>query len=149
MLNRSFNDAFLTRWATHYSRYGTDDMTSSLSYLRSRATYARNVVTGTGGQTAPVPVVAFARTSAATMDVTTPFATITGSGWIDVDIIRLAGSPEPLTVTWTTQNAWSLQLPLLIGTNLYSARDTHVLLLTLLMQKEIVTGLTAGGVKGG
>ena len=78
------------------------------------------MVTGTGGQTAPVPVVTFARTSAATMDVTTPFATVTGSGWIDVDLIRLAGSPEPLTVTWITQNAWSLQLPLLIGPNLYT-----------------------------
>lgn len=120
VLNRSFNDAFLTRWATHYSRYGTDDMIGSLGYLRGRATYARNVVNGTGGQAAAVPVVAFARTSAATMDVTTPFATITGSGWIDVDLIRLAGSPEPLTVTWTTQNAWSLQLPLLIGSNLYT-----------------------------
>jgi hypothetical protein len=54
------------------------------------------------------------------MNVATPFATITGSGWIDVDFIRLAGSPEPLPVTWTTQNAWTLQLPVLSGTHNYT-----------------------------
>ena len=120
VLNRSFNDAFLTRWATHYSRFGTDDMTGSLGYLRARATYARNVINGTGGQTAPVPLVAFARTSAASMDVTTPFATITGNGWIDVDAIRLAGNPEPLAVTWTGQSTWRLELPVLDGTHPYT-----------------------------
>ncbi len=121
ILNRSFNDAFLTRWATHYNRFGTaDNLTAALPYLRARANYARNVVNGTGGQTAAVPVVPFARTSAATMNVATPFATIPGSGWIDVDFIRLAGSPEPLPVTWTTQNAWTLQLPGLSGTQTYT-----------------------------
>ncbi len=120
VLNRSFNDAFLTRWATHYSTFGTDDMIGSLTYLRARATFARNVVTGTGGQTAPVPVVAFARTSAATMNIATPFATVTGNGWIDVNAIRLAGSPEPLAVTWTGQSTWTLQLPVLIGTHNYT-----------------------------
>lgn len=116
-LNRSFNDAFLTRWATHYSKFGVDDISSSLAFLRSRATYVRNLVTGAS---APVPVVAFNRTSAATQNVATPFATVTGSGWIDIDFLRLADSPQPLAVTWTTQNAWSLQLPLFLGTRTYT-----------------------------
>lgn len=119
ILNRSFNDAFMTRWATHYSTFGTDDMTASLTYLRSRATFARSVVTGTNGQIAPVPNTAFIRTSAASMSVTTPFATITGDGWIDIAFIRLGGSPEPLAVTWTDDNSWSLQLPLFKGTRTY------------------------------
>jgi hypothetical protein len=120
VLNRSFNSTFLTRWATHYSRFGTDDMTGSLGYLTGRATYARNVITGTNGQTAPIPNVAFARTSADNTSVTTPFATVNGRGWIDIDFIRLAGSPEPLATTWTGSNTWTLQLPLLVGTNTYT-----------------------------
>ena len=120
VLNRSYNDAFLTRWATHYSTFGTDDQKGSLPYLRARATYARNLVTGQNGQTAPVPVVAFSLTSGATMDVATPFATITGKGWIDVDRIRLAGSSGQLAVTWTDVNSWTLQLPLFVGTRLYT-----------------------------
>ena len=120
VLNRSYNDAFMTRWATHYSTFGTDDLRTSLTYLRARATYARNVVTGQNGQTAPVPVVAFSLTSGATMEVATPFATITGKGWIDVDTIRLAGSPGQLSVTWTDANSWTLQLPLFVGTQLYT-----------------------------
>jgi Lamin Tail Domain/CotH kinase protein len=120
ILNRSFNDAFLTRWATHYSTFGTDDMTGSLTYLRDRATYARNVINGTGGQTAAIAPAAFTRTSAATLTVSTPFATITGDGWIDINTIRLAGSPEPLAVTWTDENSWTLQLPLFVGTQIYT-----------------------------
>ena len=52
--------------------------------------------------------------------MTTPFATITGDGWIDIDSIRLAGSPEPLALTWTDDNSWTLQLPLFVGTQLYT-----------------------------
>ncbi len=37
ILNRSFNTATMTAWATHYSRFGTDDMTTSLAYLTARA----------------------------------------------------------------------------------------------------------------
>ncbi|MDB6069429.1 MAG: hypothetical protein JWL81_600, partial [Verrucomicrobiales bacterium] len=119
VLNKSFNDTFLTRWATHYSTFGVDDMTTSLPFLRARATYVRNLLNGVG-QTAPVPVVAFTRTSAATMTSTAPFATITGDGWIDIDTIRLAGNPVPLNVTWTDDNSWTLQLPLFAGTHTYT-----------------------------
>ena len=51
MLNRSFNDAFLTRWATHYSTFGTDDMTGSLHLSPQPRTYARDVIQGTDTST--------------------------------------------------------------------------------------------------
>ncbi len=122
VLNRSFNDAFLTRWAAHYTCFGGDDMTTSLAFLRARATYVRNLVTGAGGQTAPVPQIAFSLTSGGPLSVTTPFATVTGRGWIDVEEIRLLGSDDALPVTWTTQDAWTLQLPLrpLAGAQVYT-----------------------------
>jgi hypothetical protein len=126
ILNRSFNTAFLTQWATHYSRFGTDDMTTSLAYLTARAQYARDVVNGQNGQVAPIPPVAFARTSPASISVSTPFATVSGDGWINIAQIRLLGSAEPLAVTWTDDNSWSVQLPVSAGIHTYTlvAYDT-------------------------
>ncbi len=122
ILNRSFNTATMTAWATHYQRFGTDEMVNSsvVAYLTPRAQYARDVVTGTNGQTAPIPFVAFARTSASPATVSTPFATVTGVGWINLAEIRLLGSAEPLAITWTSDTAWTLQLPIAAGTNTYT-----------------------------
>ena len=121
VLNRSFNTTTMTYWATHYSRFGTDDMVPMVSgYLTPRTNYARDVILGQNGQTAPVPQVAFARTSASPVTVGTPFATVTGNGWINVNEIRLQGATEPLPVTWTGESTWSLQLPLTAGTNTYT-----------------------------
>jgi hypothetical protein len=120
ILNRSFNTTFLTRWAQHYSKFGTEDMTASLSYLTARAAYAMNVINGTGGQTAPIPPITFGITTVSPLTVSTPFATIAGRGWINVAEIRLAGSTEPLAVTWTSANTWTLQLPISAGSRSYT-----------------------------
>lgn len=120
VLNRSFNATFLTRWAQHYSRFGTEDMTASLGYLNARAQHARNVINGTGGQIAPIPQVPFRITTASPLTVSTPFATIAGDAWIDVAEIRMPGSAEPLAVTWTDDNSYTLQLPISAGTNNYT-----------------------------
>jgi hypothetical protein len=120
VLNRSFNTTTMSYWATHYSRFGTDDMVPSVSaYLTPRTNYARDVILGQNGQTAPIPQTAFARTSASPITVGTPFAAVSGNGWINVNEIRLQGSAEPLAVTWTSESTWSLQLPLSAGTNTY------------------------------
>ncbi len=121
ILNRSFNTATMTKWATHYSRFSTDDMTSLVTgYLTPRAAFARDVIYGLNGQVAPIAQVAFARTSASPATSSTPFTTLTGNGWVNVSEIRLAGSNEPLAVTWTGQSTWSLQLPVSAGTNTYT-----------------------------
>jgi hypothetical protein len=120
ILSRSFNTAFLTRWAQHYSKFGTDDMTTSLPYLTARAQYASNVINGTGGQVAPIPVVPFRITTPNPTTSNSPFLTLVGDGWIDVAEIRLAGSTVPFAVTWTDDNSWSLQLPVSPGVNTYT-----------------------------
>ena len=115
ILNRSFNTATMTAWATHYSRFGTDDMVGSVSaYLTPRAAYAMSQIN------AQIPPVTFARTSASPVNVSTPFATVSGDGWVDIAEIRLQGSAQPLAVTWTDDNSWTLQLPIAAGTNTYT-----------------------------
>ncbi|MES2569015.1 MAG: lamin tail domain-containing protein, partial [Verrucomicrobiota bacterium] len=121
VLNRSFNTTFMTKWATHYSRFGTDNLTAQVSsYLTPRANYALNVINGTGGQIAAIAKVPFRITTVSPVTVSTPFATIIGDGWINVAEIRLQGSNEPLAATWTDDNSWTLQLPIMAGTNLYT-----------------------------
>jgi hypothetical protein len=112
VLNKSFNDAFLTKWATHYSRFGVS-MTASLPYLRNRATYARNQVN------TAVPSVPFSITTTGPLTVNTPTAALTGKGWVNVAEIKLEGARSPLPVTWTAISTWSIQLPLRGGTQTY------------------------------
>ncbi len=115
VLNRSFNTATMSTWATHYSRFSTDDMTSLVTnYLTPRAAYAMSQIS------VAIPSVAFTRTSAATMAVSTPFTTVSGSGWVNVAEVRLSGSVEPLAVTWTGESTWTLQLPVSAGMNIYT-----------------------------
>lgn len=112
ILNRSFNTSYMTTWATHYSRFGTDDMVGSVSsYLTPRAAFAMSAIT------TAIPNVAFTRTSAASVTTSQPFITVTGDGWINIAEIRLQGSSQPLAVTWTDDNSFSLQLPVTAGTN--------------------------------
>ena len=116
VLNRAFNTPTMTQWATHYQRFGTDEMVNSsvVNYLTPRANYALSQVS------AQIPFAAFTRTSADNITVTTPFTTVTGNGWVNIAEIRLQGSAEPLAVTWTGQSTWSLQLPVSAGTNTYT-----------------------------
>jgi len=112
VLNKSFNDAFFTKWATHYSRFGVS-MTGSLTYLRNRAIYARNQVN------TAVPSVPFGITTSGPLSVDTPTAALTGRGWVNVSAIRLQGDKSPLPVTWTAASTWSIQLPVRGGTHTY------------------------------
>jgi Lamin Tail Domain/CotH kinase protein len=115
ILNRTFNTSFMTTWATHYSRFGTDDMTAQVSaYLTPRASFAMSQIT------ANIPMVTFARTSASPVTVNTPFATVSGDGWVNVAQIRLLGSAEALAVTWIDDNSWTLQIPVGAGTHTYT-----------------------------
>jgi hypothetical protein len=116
ILNRSFNTSTMTTWATHYTKFSSDDMTGSLSYLTQRAAVARNAIN------TAIPPVNFARASPSPVTVATPFATVSGVAWVDVAGIRLQGATKPLAVTWTgaTDTSWSLQLPLSPGMNTYT-----------------------------
>lgn len=125
VLDRSFNDAFLTKWATHYAKFGADDVSTSLPVLRLRANYLRDIIMGTNvsgsnaGLTRVIANAPFTISTVGPVTSGTPFTTITGDGWLDIDSIRLQGNPMPMAVTWTDDNSWSIQLPVSAGTNAY------------------------------
>lgn len=115
ILKRSFNTATMNRWATHYSKFSSDDMTGIVSsYLTPRAAFAQEQVN------AAVRRVTFSVASPAdNASINAANTTLTGNGWVDVAEIRLAGSPAPLDVTWTSDMAFTLKLPLGPGTRTY------------------------------
>lgn len=111
-LNKGFTDAFLTKWATHYSKFGVS-MTGYLPFLRARATYARGQVF------TAVPQVPFRITTPGPLSVATPTANVKGDGWVDVGSIRLQGSDSALPMTWTDQDSWSVDIPVRGGSQVY------------------------------
>lgn len=115
ILNRSFNTTYMTTWAAHYTKFSTDDISSWVSsFLTPRAAYASSQLT------AQIAFAPFARTSASPVTVSTPFATVTGNGWVNLSDIRLQGSALPLAITWTGESTWTVQLPIAAGTNTYT-----------------------------
>ena len=54
------------------------------------------------------------------MTVNSSLVTIQGRGWVNVRDIRIAGTTQPLVVTWTGNNAWQVTVPVPTGTSTVS-----------------------------
>lgn len=106
----SFNRTYLLPWATHYNKFVSEDLTQFMSYVDSRRAFALSQVN------AAVPSVAFNIT---TVDGSSPGPTMTisGTAWVDVKEMRLAGSTQPLQVTWTSTQAWQATVTIAPGPN--------------------------------
>jgi len=121
MVNTGFNPGYLDDWMDHYTKFVNEDYRAGfLPFVTQRETYIRGQIS------AAIPVITFQITtnggnSYAEASSTT---TLAGDGWVNVATIRLAGG-EPLAVTWTDQDSWSLTLPVLNGPNVFhlEARD--------------------------
>ncbi|MDB6153502.1 MAG: hypothetical protein JWL90_1955, partial [Chthoniobacteraceae bacterium] len=106
----TFNRAYLQPFAQNYSTVLNEDLTTFMTRVDSRRATVLNAIN------LGIPPVSFAITSNNTT-VNSPFVTISGTGWVNVRDIRLAGSVVPLVVTWTGTNAWQVSVPLAPGVN--------------------------------
>ena len=81
-----------------------------------------------GQITAQHPAVSFVITTngGANFAVNQSSATLAGSGWIDVDAIRLDATGELLPVTWTGGSAWQVTVPLAGGANVISVTALNI-----------------------
>jgi hypothetical protein len=121
MVNTGFNPGYLDDWMDHYSKFVNEDYRANfLPFVTQRETHIRTQIS------AAIPVVPFLITTNGGNNYTEANSTtiLAGDGWVNVATIRLAGG-EPLTVTWTDDNSWSLTLPVLNGPNVFNleARD--------------------------
>jgi hypothetical protein len=110
-----YNQSWMSRWAAHFDQLvpGGAVFGDDLSYIGQRSNYILGQVTT---QVAPV---AFAITSNGGNSFETPESpvVIEGTGWVDVDEIRLAGSDGPLPIRWTSTDDWEVSVALSPGEN--------------------------------
>lgn len=106
----TFSSAYLQPWAEHYNSFVSEDLTQHLSYIESRRAYALSQLNSA------IPPVAF--------DITTPngsapvpTVTISGKAWVDVREMRLSGSAQPLTISWTNTTTWQTTVTIGPGVN--------------------------------
>ena len=113
LCNTVYNTTYLQPWAVHYNKFLNEDLTTFMSYISTRQASAISAVK------AAVPQVSFAITTngGQPLTVNSSFATIQGSGWVDVRDIRIAGTTQPLVVNWIGTGTWSVTIPVATGTH--------------------------------
>jgi hypothetical protein len=112
MLQTTFNEAYLKRWTEHFgSLLPRQRFDRHLADLVRRSSFLEQQIRRVA------PEVPFAITSSDNPSVNSNQATITGTGWINVRELRLAGSSVPLAVQWTDVTAWQATVPLSRGQN--------------------------------
>ncbi len=104
------NSSYLDTWATHLGSAVGTSLAGYSGYVQSRGNFALTQMP------AAVP---FEITSNGGADFSTPDSkvTLTGRAWVDVYSIYRNGVADPLPVTWTGADTWSISLPVTPGTN--------------------------------
>lgn len=119
VIETTFNASYMGRWTSHYGELGGQNFAARLTYIQKRGEFAAARIRR------DVPPIDFTITPAEPLVVDTDTAKVTGKGWVNVREIRLAGSREALTVTWTSSgppvaDQWSVQLPVKSGRHTYT-----------------------------
>lgn len=106
IISRTYNNKYMSTWTSHFAALDpSQPWTSHLNYMTSRS---NSVLSQIRSQ---IPSVNFAITTTSPLTVAASTATIAGNGWVNVRDIRIAGSREPLAVTWTGRSAWQAIVP--------------------------------------
>ena len=112
IISRTYNNKYMSTWTSHFAALDpSQPWTSHLNYMTSRS---NSVLSQIRSQ---IPSVNFAITTTSPLTVAASTATIAGNGWVNVRDIRIAGSPEPLAVTWTGRSAWQAIVPAAPGSH--------------------------------
>jgi len=113
LVNRSFNREYIEPWANHYGSLFSTGFSGDVGLIGNRVNTARTQAIQA------IPQVPFEITTNGGNSFETPAHSVTleGKGWINVREIRLAGSDEPLEVTWTGRNTWEAKVLLQPGEN--------------------------------
>ncbi len=110
IISTSYNGTYMQHWATNYGQLlPAQPFASHLSFIVARSNLTLNRIK------AIVPEIAFNITTADGLVVNEPTATIAGNGWVNAREIRLAGSDQPLALTWSSLNSWSAKVPVPFG----------------------------------
>jgi hypothetical protein len=109
IVNRSYNTAYMTRWATHYGAIAGQDVSEILNHITARV---RTVLSQLPTNT----TFAITSNSGNNFGISNSTTTLAGTAPIQVKTIEVNG--VPYFVTWITTTNWVLTVPLGEGTNL-------------------------------
>jgi hypothetical protein len=109
----SYRSEYLSSWATSYGNLVGQNFSVDISYVNARRDKIRGLINST------VPAIPFAITTNNGNDfsIGSLSAVLAGTGWVDVKEIRLAGTNQSLPITWTSQTAWQVTVPLTYAAN--------------------------------
>ncbi len=102
MIQTTFNEAYMSRWTEHFG-----SLLPGQRFDRHLSDLVRRSDNLLGQLRRAIPEVEFAATSP-TVTTSLPTATLSGTGWVDLRELRLAGSETPLEVNWTTDSTWEV-----------------------------------------
>ncbi len=110
IISTTYNSTYMAHWATNYGQLlPAQPFASHLAFIVTRS---NSILTQVKGRVAEIP---FSITTADGMVVNEATATIGGNGWVNVREIRLAGSDQPLALTWTDLDSWTAKVPVPFG----------------------------------
>ncbi len=106
IITTTYNNSYMSIWTSHFATLDpAQPWSSHLSYMNSRSSNVLSQITS------GIPQIAFAITTASPLTVASSTATLNGNGWVNVRSIRIQGSTEPLSVTWTGNSTWQTTVP--------------------------------------
>ena len=106
IISSTWNQGYLSPWRDHFNSLDPAGYwNSTTSYMNSRANNVLSQIRSS------IPSVDFTITSPSPLSSNGGTATISGTGWVDVREIRLAGSFLPLAVNWTDESSWQVTVP--------------------------------------
>ncbi len=114
IINTTLTSTYVSTWANYFQSLAPlNSFPSDTAFLSSRRSSVLSQLNNT------VQPVAFNITtnSGNPFTVSATSTTLSGTGWIDVREIRLAGNPNPLPLSWTSPSAWQVSVPLAFGAN--------------------------------
>ena len=108
ILNTTFNSTYLSPWIEHFGNLVEQDWTTILDFADTQAGLVADLLRS------KAPTVDFAATAyEKNHQGQASLVTIAGDAWINVREIHLAGSQQPLEVTWTDVTRWQVDVPVL------------------------------------
>lgn len=115
MMNTTFNTAYMTQWTSHYNSLvsGGQNFGEILAFIGNRNSAV------TARVNADVPAIGFGITTngGSNFSVNDSSAQLAGTGWLDIESFRIAGTDTKLDVNWTSDTNWVLTVPLEPGAN--------------------------------
>jgi hypothetical protein len=109
IITTTFNATYMTRWTGHYGAVGGQDLSTILTYINSRSTFALSQLQTT---------TAFSITTSNGNNFTISNSTVSISGTAPVQVKTIEVNGVAYAPTWASATAWTLTVPLYGGTNL-------------------------------